>query len=190
MEKSVSTKKVTKNNHSLLDMLSHPDRIMYPEKKITKLALAEYYEAVSEWMLPYVADRVLTLVRCPSGREKCFYQKHIAEANKKGPLYPIKIKENEKTDDYSYLKKVDGLIQLVQLGVLEIHLWGSQIKKIRKARCHRFDVINQMWNGKSCETALFIRDQLEEINLQLCENNRREGFACGDAILPGINGIK
>ena len=48
--------------------LTSPDKILYPEQGITKLDLARYFESVADWMLPHVADRPLSLVRCPEGR--------------------------------------------------------------------------------------------------------------------------
>jgi bifunctional non-homologous end joining protein LigD len=59
--------------------LTHPDRVLFRDQAITKLGLARYYEAVADWMVPHVADRPLSLVRCPEGeRGACFYQKHAA----------------------------------------------------------------------------------------------------------------
>ncbi len=56
--------------------LSHAERILYPEQGVTKLDLARYYEGIRDWILPYLARRPLTLLRCPEGRQQCFYQKH------------------------------------------------------------------------------------------------------------------
>ena len=57
--------------------LTHPDRILYPDEKITKRELAEYYLAVAERMLPEVAGRPLAIVRCPDGLTGSrFFQKH------------------------------------------------------------------------------------------------------------------
>ena len=58
--------------------LTHPDRVLYPEQGITKLALARYYAAIRDWVLPELRNRPLSLVRCPEGQGKeCFYQKHV-----------------------------------------------------------------------------------------------------------------
>ncbi|MCY0726167.1 hypothetical protein OVW19_30985, partial [Klebsiella pneumoniae] len=55
--------------------LTSPDKLLYPEQGITKLELAKYYRTIADWVLPYIADRPLVLVRCPEGREKaCFFQ--------------------------------------------------------------------------------------------------------------------
>ena len=60
--------------------LSHPDKVLYPDGKITKHDLAAYYATVADWMLPHVIDRPLAIVRCPAGSGKaCFFQKHPGE---------------------------------------------------------------------------------------------------------------
>ena len=58
--------------------LTHPAKILDPESGLTKQALADYYFAVASRMLPHIADRPLSLVRCPEGSAKpCFFQKHV-----------------------------------------------------------------------------------------------------------------
>src|SRR5690606_6476268 len=56
--------------------ITQPERVMFPEQGVTKLDLAQYYEDIEHWVLPHMANRPLTLVRCPEGRHgECFYQK-------------------------------------------------------------------------------------------------------------------
>jgi bifunctional non-homologous end joining protein LigD len=106
--------------------LSNPDKVLYPELGLTKRELLEYYELVSERMLPQVANRPLTLVRCPNGRDKhCFFQKHPGEGMPPG-LRSISIRETEGKAPYSVIDDQQGLFGLVQLGALEIHTWGSR----------------------------------------------------------------
>ena len=58
-------------------VLSNPDKVLYPEAGFTKRDLARYYERVGDWILPHLAQRPLTLLRCPNGWDKpCFYQKN------------------------------------------------------------------------------------------------------------------
>src|SRR5262249_57194165 len=47
--------------------LTHPERILWPQSGITKQGLADYYADIADWILPHVAGRVLSLLRCPSG---------------------------------------------------------------------------------------------------------------------------
>lgn len=106
--------------------LTHPDKVVYAQQGITKSGLAGYYLEVAELMLPHVTDRMLTLVRCPQGHGKeCFYQRHA------GTHLPAAIKrqlvqEREQAEPYVYIEDIDGLLGLVQVGTLEIHIWGSR----------------------------------------------------------------
>lgn len=56
--------------------LSNPEKVLYPKPGITKLDLANYYNSIQEWILPYLVQRFLTIVRCPEGiKKECFYQR-------------------------------------------------------------------------------------------------------------------
>jgi bifunctional non-homologous end joining protein LigD len=102
--------------------LTSPDKILYPEQGITKGELAEYYRAIAPYMLPHVARRPVTMVRCPVGHEKkCFYQRHAGS----GVLPQLKEVVIPGFDEpYLYLDDVAGLVAMVQMGTLEIHPWG------------------------------------------------------------------
>ena len=119
--------------------LTHPDKILYPEDKISKEDIAQYYDEVQEWILPYIINRPLTLVRCPTGYKKCFYQKHLASSAPKS-LYGITLKEKNGKAEYIYLKDAAGLFALSQLGVLEIHPWDSRIEHIEYPDVIIFDL--------------------------------------------------
>jgi bifunctional non-homologous end joining protein LigD len=146
--------------------LTHPERILYPAAHISKQDIADYYEAVQDWMLPYLTKRLLTLVRCPQGDlQKCFYQKHLQEPN--SALFQITIPEKNTSGEYFYLKNVSGLIALVQMGVLEIHCWGSHINKVEQPDVIIFDLDpapDVSWN-KVMVAAKFIKERLEQIKL-------------------------
>ena len=110
--------------------LTSPDKVLYPEQAITKRELAEYYLAVAPAMLPHVARRPITLVRCPTGRQKkCFYQRH-AGSGVPAELSEIAIEGFE--EPYLYLKDVRGLVAMVQMGVLEVHPWNSHVDQPHK----------------------------------------------------------
>jgi bifunctional non-homologous end joining protein LigD len=120
--------------------LSHPDKILYPEDGFTKLDLAHYYEKVAEWMLPHVENRLLSLVRCPGGSgQKCFYQKHPGNGTS-DDLRRFDVKEKDEVEEYLALYDLPGLISLVQMGVLEIHIWGSQADQYEKPDRLIFDL--------------------------------------------------
>ena len=106
---------------------SHPEKVLYPEQGITKRALAEYYEVVADWMLPHVVNRPISLVRCPAGRaKKCFFQRH-AGSGLPPQLSEVPIEGFGEDEAFLFIKNVSGLMALVQMGVLEMHPWGSRV---------------------------------------------------------------
>ncbi len=78
--------------------ISNPDRVIFPDAKVTKGDLADYYRAVGAIMLPWTARRPVSLVRCPQGRgKKCFFQKH--DSGSFGPhVLHIPIREKDGHD--------------------------------------------------------------------------------------------
>ena len=108
--------------------ITHPDKVLDAESGMTKQQLAEYYEAVAEKMLPHIADRPLSIVRCPDGNSKpCFFQKHVGFGLPAG-IKTVSIrnrKSHDKKEDYLTVDSSEGLVGLAQMGVLEIHTWGS-----------------------------------------------------------------
>ncbi|HVV63691.1 MAG TPA: DNA ligase D [Pseudolabrys sp.] len=103
--------------------LSHPDRIYWDDVGVTKRDLAEFYASVWKWMKPHVIRRPIALVRCPEGAKgECFFQKHAHGINAEHlHLVP------EEGDKIISIDDLDGLISLVQAGVLEIHTRGTTI---------------------------------------------------------------
>jgi bifunctional non-homologous end joining protein LigD len=107
-------------------MITHPHRILFPDQGITKLALGQYYEHVCQWLLPHLQGRPLTLVRCPEGYNKdCFYQKHANDAVPDA-IDRVKIPDGKGVSLYLIAESLPAIIGLVQMGVLELHTWGSK----------------------------------------------------------------
>jgi bifunctional non-homologous end joining protein LigD len=117
------------------------DKVLYPEQGITKGQLLAYLAVVSEWMLPHVADRPLTIVRCPEGRKKpCFFQKHILAGSPKS-IHPLQLEEVDgEIVQYMRIEDMPGLVALAQLGTLEIHTWGSRADKPERPDLMVFDL--------------------------------------------------
>lgn len=135
-----SAKKSRSKSTAATFRLTNPERVLYREQGITKRDLAEYYAAIADWMLPHVADRPLTLVRCPEGYDKqCFFQKHAKDSLPEG-VRPIPIADKDGTAQYTAIDDAKGLIGLVQMGVLEIHTWGAHADDPEKPDLLVFDL--------------------------------------------------
>jgi bifunctional non-homologous end joining protein LigD len=117
-----STASKTQANKSADEVtLTHPDKQLYPGSSITKRDLADYYKEVAPLMLAQIAGRPISLVRCPAGEGKpCFFQRHGAET-----LSPFVKPVKRDKEPYLMIEDARGLTALVQMGVLEIHVWGS-----------------------------------------------------------------
>ncbi|HKP76047.1 MAG TPA: DNA ligase D [Longimicrobiaceae bacterium] len=150
--------------------ITNPSKVLYPDVGVTKLELARYYEAIGErWMLPYCADRPLTLVRCPEGAEKpCFYQKH-ADENFPTAVGRVRIEENTgEKDVYTYVDSVAGLVSMVQMGVLELHVWGARRDNPERPDLFILDLdpaTDVAWE-RVIASALFVRQELGELGLE------------------------
>jgi bifunctional non-homologous end joining protein LigD len=91
-------------------------------------------------MLPHVANRPLTLVRCPTGWQKsCFFQKHPGDGTPEA-VRTIAIREKEGKAPYGVIDDALGLFSLVQLGALEIHTWGSRADDFERPDLLVFDL--------------------------------------------------
>jgi bifunctional non-homologous end joining protein LigD len=145
--------------------LSSPDKILYPEQGITKSQLADYYVAVADRMLPHVARRPVTMVRCPTGRQKkCFYQRH-AGSGVLEQLKPVKVPGFD--DPYLYIEDLPGLIAMVQMGTLEIHPWGVTVDKPERPDRIIFDLDPDEGLGfdEVIAAAQEVRERLRRIDL-------------------------
>ncbi|HEY1559211.1 MAG TPA: non-homologous end-joining DNA ligase [Kofleriaceae bacterium] len=121
--------------------LTNLDKVLYPEQNLTKGQLVAYLAVVAEHMLPHVAGRPLTLVRCPEGRKgQCFYQKKRA-AGTPAAVGTVRVAEsNGEPADYMQIHDLAGLIALAQLGTLEIHTWGCHADKLERPDLIVFDL--------------------------------------------------
>jgi bifunctional non-homologous end joining protein LigD len=149
-------------------VLTHPERVLDPDSGLTKRGLAEYLALVADRMLPHITDRPISFVRCPGGTAKaCFYQKHIETTLPPG-IGSVTIKEKEGTGDYLTIDTAEGLIGLAQMGVLEVHPWGSRADDVEKPDRLIFDFdpapdVQFTW---VVEAALAMRDRLEKLGLE------------------------
>ena len=147
--------------------LTHPDRVLYPEQGITKRELARYYERVASVMLPHLEGRPLTVVRCPEGRAgQCFYQRHAREGITE-PIQSIAVRERGKSARYLAVDSLPGLIALAQMGILEIHTWGSRAPRIERPDRLTFDLDpgeDVSWK-EIVEGAVRLRARLEDLGL-------------------------
>jgi bifunctional non-homologous end joining protein LigD len=112
--------------------VTHPDKVVFAPQHITKRGLIDYYRAVASLMLPHVINRPLSVVRCPDGADgDCFFQKH-ASRGFPDAFKAVTIKEKEAKGEYLTIIDERGLIAAVQMGALELHIWGAHNATLEK----------------------------------------------------------
>jgi bifunctional non-homologous end joining protein LigD len=121
-------------------LLSHPDKVFWPEEGYTKLDLARFYETVFPKLKPYVEDRMLSLERCPDGMSgQCFYQKQAPKGLP--PATPTKLIHHEKKDvNYVLGGTLETEIALVNFGCIPVHVWGSRASQPQQPDWMVFDL--------------------------------------------------
>ena len=121
--------------------ISNRDRVIFPEGKLTKGELADYYEAVAQIMLPWAGSRPISLVRCPQGRDKkCFFQKHDAGSFGDDVKQVGILEKDGHQEPYLFVDTPAGLLTCVQMGTIEFHGWGARIEDVEKADRLVFDL--------------------------------------------------
>ena len=107
--------------------ITHAERVVYASAGISKGQVADYYRAVAPWMMGELANRPLSLLRCPTGADgSCFFQKHYLESLG-GGVKAITLRQKDGEEEYLYVDDLQGLLALVQMNTLEFHPWGSRI---------------------------------------------------------------
>jgi bifunctional non-homologous end joining protein LigD len=148
-------------------LLTHPDKVFWPEEGYTKLDLAHFYDAVFPKLKPYVADRMLSLERCPDGMSgQCFYQKQAPKGMPSGT--PTKLIKHEKKDvNYVVGGKVETEIALVNFGCIPVHVWGSRASKPNQPDWMVFDLDPGSGGfADAAKAALLVKKALDELKLK------------------------
>ncbi|MGE5635203.1 MAG: hypothetical protein ACM3VV_08210 [Deltaproteobacteria bacterium] len=138
------------NNNNFNSSFSNPDKIFWDKTinhpQLTKKDLIEYYDKVSEHILPYLKDRPLSLSRFPDGiKGKSFYHKNWNQNNKPTYVETVKVYSESKEGNiinYIICNNKGTLLWLANLGCIEMHPWYSRIKDFDSCK-QRDDILDK-----------------------------------------------
>ncbi|MBI6560953.1 DNA ligase D [Pseudomonas syringae] len=110
--------------------VSHPDRIIDSKTGTSKIELAQFYETIADWILPYLNKRPVALLRCPEGIDgEQFFQKHAEHL----AIPHIRQLDRALDPGHAALMEIDSLPALIgaaQMGAIELHTWGATRDRI------------------------------------------------------------
>lgn len=129
--KPVTEKKTSSKDSTVAGVkITHPDRVIDKDSGTQKLGLVQFYDSISQWILPFLRDRPVSLLRAPEGVEgEQFFQKHAER------LAIPNIKHLDPNIDLGHARlmeidTVQALIGAAQMGTIELHTWGATHDKI------------------------------------------------------------
>jgi bifunctional non-homologous end joining protein LigD len=147
-------------------MITHPEKVLFPDDGITKGELAAYYEAVAPIMLPHIRARPVTMERYHRGiAEKGFFQKNVS----KGPewLERVEVPKKDGTVHYPLVHDTRSLLWLVNQNCITPHVWTSRAPNLEYPDLCVFDLDPIKEEPEVLRaTALRLRDLLLELGLE------------------------
>jgi len=113
------------NGHEL--KFTHLSKLYWPEDKISKREMFNYYYQIAEYILPYLKDRPMSLNRFPGGiHAKSFYQKNVKDmAPDWAQTFPYSTGDGE-AKEYLVGQDEASLLWMASLGCIEMNPWFSR----------------------------------------------------------------
>ena len=147
-------------------MITHPEKVMFPESGITKGELAAYYDLVAPLMLPHLVGRPVTLERFHKGiGEKGFFQKNV-EKGAPAWLERVAVPKNDGIVNYAVVRDGRGLQWLANQNCITPHVWTSRVPELFRPDLCMFDLDPLVDDPAVLRRAvLLLRDLLAELGL-------------------------
>ena len=147
-------------------MITHPDKLIFPEDGITKGDLAAYYEAIAPVMLPHLRARPVTMERYPAGiGEKGFWQKDVSKGFPEW-LTRVEVPKKKGVVHYPLIPDVRSLLWVTNQNTVTQHVWTSRVPNLQCPDLCVFDLDPSVDDAHAVRrAALDLRDLLEKLGL-------------------------
>jgi bifunctional non-homologous end joining protein LigD len=149
--------------------LTHLNKIFWPELKLTKRDLLQYYLDVSPWLLPHVQDRAMVMKRYPNGIAGEFFFMKRAPTPRPSWIPICSIEHHSgNVIDFPVVENVATLLWIVNLGCIDLNPWYARCDDVDRPDYLQFDldpVPGSSFN-LARQTALIVRDALAELKIE------------------------
>jgi bifunctional non-homologous end joining protein LigD len=148
-------------------MITHPEKVLFPDEGITKGELAEYYERIAPVMLPHIRRRPITMERYHRGiGQPGFFQKDVSKGFPEW-LQRVEVPKKDGTVHHPLANDTRSLLWLANQNSITIHVWPSRTPNLIHPDICVFDLDPSKEDelGILCAAALDLRDLLAELGL-------------------------
>jgi bifunctional non-homologous end joining protein LigD len=148
-------------------VITHPEKVLFPDDGITKGELAAYYEAVAPILLPHLRTRPITMERYPSGiAGKGFFQKNVSKGFPEW-LERVEVPKKDGAVHYPLVDDTRSLLWVVNQNCITPHVWTSRAPSLHYPDLCVFDLDPMKDEPEVLRaTALRLRDLLLELGLE------------------------
>jgi len=147
-------------------VITHPEKVLFPEDGITKGELAAYYEMIAPFMIPHIRMRPITMVRYPQGIEKSsFWQKDVSKGCPEW-LQRVEVPKKDGTVHHPVVTDTRSLLWLANQNSITLHVWTSRAPTLYHPDICVFDLDPSKDDPEAVRAAaLALRDLLDELGL-------------------------
>jgi len=148
-------------------VITHPEKVLFPDDGITKGELAAYYESIAPVMLPHLVGRPITMERYHRGiAEKGFFQKSVTKGFPEW-LERVEVPKKGGTVHHPVVRDARGLLWLANQNCITPHVWASRVPRLHHPDVCIFDLDPSVDDpGQLRDAALALRDLLSELGLR------------------------
>lgn len=148
-------------------MITHPEKVLFPDAGITKGELAAYYETIAKVMLPHIRGRPITMERYPAGiEEQGFLHKDVSKGFPEW-LERVEVPKKGGTVHHALVQDRRSLLWLVNQNCITPHVWTSRVPDLYQPDLCVFDLDPSKDQPDVLRSvALSLRDLLNELGLR------------------------
>jgi bifunctional non-homologous end joining protein LigD len=147
-------------------MITHPEKVLFPDDGITKGDLASYYEVMAPFILPHLRGRPLTMERYPAGIGKeGFWQKDVSKGFPEW-LQRVKVTKKNGALHHPVVTDTRSLLWVTNQNTITQHVWTSRVPDLQHPDICVFDLDPSKEDPAAVRAAaLALRDLLAELTL-------------------------